>query len=371
MKKCVLSAAVLGLLVPAIYAMDGAAEPAVEIEVPAVETQVEVKVEVTVASEEVPVEEVAVDVEAVEIEIDPAVTFLPVEGFEGEVPQIAVCELYPGDLPEGTVEKITTDEMFEFRTLELPAEGEVIEGEAVLVECFEVDQSLMFRSGVAVGGGVEGGEGGEGVEGVEVGEPYVFMFGAPIEGEPVAAEGGEVDPNLVDLASQSGVAIDNLSEGEVEVTAIEDSPTRGGDGEIQPHFRNFTAGPTGGGDVELMAASSGGVTASASDLADPQLLNDEQRGAVRGLRSEAEEPAKTRSGLGKFMAKFRKPKSEVTQASATVTDKSMSSKLAEIDRMRDTALRTGDQKALAKADKLEKELRAKAGTATRIPTRTK
>jgi hypothetical protein len=336
MKKCVLSAAVLGLLVPAIYAMDGAAEPAVEIEVPAVETQVETEVEVTIASEEVPVDELKVDVEAVEVE---AVPLFEREHILVEKDGVAVCELAPVDLPEGAV----------------------VEGEPEIAVCFEGDPSLMFRSGVAV-------EGGEGVVG---GEPIMYMFGAPIEGAPVTAEGGEVDPNLVDLASQSGVAIDNLGEGEVSVTAIEDSPTRGGDGEIQPHFRSLTAGPVGGGDVELMAASSGGAVASASDLADPQLLNDEQRGAVRGLRSEAEEPAKTRSGLGKIMAKFRKPKSEVTQASATVTDKSMSSKLAEIDRMRDTALRTGDQKALAKADKLEKELRAKAGTATRIPTRTK
>lgn len=345
MKKCVLSAAVLALLVPAIHAMDGAAEPVVEVEVPAVETQVETEVEVTVASEEVPVDELKVDVEAVEVEVVP---LFEREHILVEKDGVAVCELAPVDLPEGAVEKITTDEM--------------VEGEPEIAVCFEGDPSLMFRSGVAVG------EGGEGVEG---GEPIMYMFGAPVEGEPVAVEGGEVDPNLVDLASQSGVAIDNLGEGEVEVTAVEDTPTRGGDGEIQPHFRNFTAGPVGGGDVELMAASSGGAVASASDLADPQLLNDEQRGAVRGLRSEAEESTKTRSGLGKFMAKFRKPKSEVTQASATVTDKSLSSKLAEIDRMRDTALRTGDQKALAKADKLEKELRAKAGTATRIPTRTK
>lgn len=363
MKKCVLSAAVLGLLVPAIYAMDGAAEPAVEIEVPAVETQVEAEVEVTVASEEVPVEEVAVDVE---VEIGPAVTFLPVEGVEGEVPEVAICDIHP-------VEKITTDEMVEFRTLEVTVDGETVEGEPEIAVCFEGDPSLMFRSGVAVG------EGGEGVEG---GEPIMFMFGAPVEGgEPVAVEGEAVDPNLVDLASQSGVAIDNLGEGEVVVTAIEDSPTRGGDGEIQPHFRSLTSAPDGGDQVPVnnfagglsggIESQSGAPVASASDLADPQLLNDEQRGAVRGLRSEAEESTKTRSGLGKFMAKFRKSKSEVTQASATVTDKSMSSKLAEIDRMRDTALRTGDQKALAKADKLEKELRAKAGTATRIPTRTK
>ena len=71
MKKCVLSAAVLALLVPAVYAMDGAAEPVVEVEVPAVETPVEVEVEVTVASEEAPVtDDVKVEVEAVEYEED-------------------------------------------------------------------------------------------------------------------------------------------------------------------------------------------------------------------------------------------------------------------------------------------------------------
>jgi len=358
MKKCVLSAAVLGLLVPAIYAMDGAAEPVVEVEVPAVETQVEAEVEVTVASEEVPAEEVKVDVEAVEV--NDVVTFLPVEGVEGEVPEVAICDIHP-------VEKITTDEMVEFRTLEVAVDGEPVEGEPEIAVCYEGDPSLMFRSGVAVG------EGGEGVEG----EPIMYMFGAPVEGgEPVAVEGEAVDPNLVDLASQSGIAIDDKAiDGEVTVTAIEDSPTRGGDGEIQPHFRSLSGD---GEQVHVMnfagglapGAADNTAPVSASNLADPQLLNDEQRGAVRGLRSE-EESTKSRSGLGKFMAKFRKPKSEVTQASATVTDKSMSSKLAEIDRMRDTALRTGDQKALAKADKLEKELRAKAGTATRIPTRTK
>jgi hypothetical protein len=356
MKKCVLSAAVLALLVPAIHAMDGAAEPVVEVEVPAVETQVETEVEVTVASEEVPADEVKVEVEAVEV--NDVVTFLPVEG---EVPEVAICDIHPVDLPEGAVEKITTDEMV------------TVEGEPEIAVCFEGDPSLMFRSGVAVG------EGGEGVEG---GEPIMYMFGAPVEGVPETAQGGEVDPKLVDLASQSGVAFDNHGEGEVTVTAIEDSPTRGGEGEIQPYYRSLTGSLDGGGEPIVVNNFAGGLSGgiesqsgapltTASDLADPQLLNDEQRGAVRGLRSEAEESTKTRSGLGKFMAKFRKPKSEVTQASATVTDKSMSSKLAEIDRMRDTALRTGDQKALAKADKLEKELRAKAGTATRIPTRTK
>lgn len=336
MKKCVLSAAVLALLVPAVYAMDGAAEPVVEVEVPAVETPVEVEVEVTVASEEAPVtDDVKVEVEAVEV--DPAVlNVLPVEG---EVPEVVVCELHPTDM----VEKIATDDMFECP---------VIGGEA---------GPLIY----ARGGEGEVPDGG--------GEPIMYMFGAPaVEGgEPVAVEGEAVDPNLVDLASQSGVANEALGVGEVEVTAVEDTPTRGGEGEIQPHFRNLSAGPTGGGDVELMSASTGGVASLES--AEPQLLNDEQRGSIRGLRTE-EESTKARSGLGKFMAKFRKPKSEVTQASATTTaktDKALAGKLAEVDRMRDTALRTGDQKALAKADKLEKELRSKAGTATRIPTRTK
>lgn len=342
MKKCVLSAAVLAMLVPAIYAMDGAAEPVVEVEVPAVETQVEAEVEVPA-------------VEAGTDEVQP----VDVGGEEVKL-EVAVCDLLPVDPVvevDGTVEKVTTDEMVEFRTMEV--EGEVNADGPKVVACFGDDPNLVdlaSQSGIAEGDGT-----GEPVH------PIFYSFGAPAgavdDAQPV--EGGAVDPNVVDLAAQSGVAVDDPA-----ITA------RGGDGEIQPYYRSLSGD---GEQVHVMNFAAGGLApgaadnaapVSASNLAEPQLLNDEQRGAVRGLRSE-EESTKSRSGLGKFMAKFRKPKSEVTQASATVTDKSLSSKLAEVDRMRDTALRTGDQKALAKADKLEKELRAKAGTATRIPTRTK
>ena len=247
------------------------------------------------------------------------------------------------------------------------------------------------------------------------------VFTEPVEGEPV-------DPNLIDLASQSGFPVDENAkplEGEgidlsfqggvsnsvddngnpdvfyfapatrgdlpqnapvggggaveateVETTTVEDSPVRSLHSEIQPHYRGAITerGP------EALAASASGLladtdtdtNASISSSTDaPQLLNDEQRGAVRGLRSD-EEPVKPRSGISRLLSKFRKPKSEVIQASASATtDTVLSSKLAEVDRLRDTALRTGDQKMLAKADKLEQELRAKSGQATQIPTRTK
>ncbi len=242
------------------------------------------------------------------------------------------------------------------------------------------------------------------------------VFMEPVEGEAV-------DPNLIDLASQSGFPVDESVKplegegidlsvqggvsnsvddngnpavfdfapatrgdlpqnapvgggGAVEATAVEDSPVRSLHSEIQPHYRSAI---TERGPAALAASASGlladtdtNANASASPSTDaPQLLNDEQRGAVRGLRSD-EEPVKPRSGMSRLLSKFRKPKSEVIQASASATtDTVLSSKLAEVDRLRDTALRTGDQKMLAKADKLEQELRAKSGQATQIPTRTK
>lgn len=311
MKKCLLSAAVLGLLVPAIYAMDGAAEPAVEVEVPTVETQVEV--EVTVAAEEVP----ATDDLKVEVDSGDAPAFSDHEMIIVDRDGVAVCEPAP-----------------DFVVCPHVVEGEV---EVTSVDTCEKDDGSC-----------------------EPVHPIFYSFGAPgAVDDSAPVDGGTVDPNAVDLASQSGIALE----------------ARGGDGEIQPNYRTLNDGnePV---HVMYFGALAGGdaPAATPSSLAEPQLLNDEQRGAVRGLRSEAEEPAKPHTGLGKFMAKFRKPKSNVTQASATTTvktDKALAGKLAEVDRMRDTALRTGDQKALAKADKLEKELRAKAGTATRIPTRTK
>jgi len=332
MKKCVLSAAVLAMLVPAVYAMDGAAEPVVEVEVPAVETQVEV--EVTVTAEEAPV--------------------------EGEVPEVAICELQPAELPEGAVEKGVVDGTVEIAVCFAP-DGEIDPNTVDLVEKGEIND--------------------------EPAHPIMYMFGAPgvAVDDTQPSEGEAVDPNVVDLASQSGIALE----------------ARGGEGEIQPNFRNLDNG--NGEQIHVMNFAGGALNASlgsdnAANLAAPQLLNDEQRGSLHVVRNDdrvnAEasvngsvkadsahhESTHRTSGLGKFMAKFRTPKSEVIQASAATTasvhasaktDKVLAGKLAEVDRMRDTALRTGDRQALAKADKLEKELRAKATVSSRIKARTK
>lgn len=325
MKKYVLSAVVAGLLVPMAYAMDGGAAPAVDVEVPTVEVEVEVAVDQQpvdespvvdpVAIEDVPVETVEVLVETDQIRfLGPPEQAPGVE--DGETVQICI------EMVDGTVEK------------EIIAEGEVTLTEAELFDLASQSGGPVDENGSPVVlysfGNVDGGE---------------LPQSAPVEGN------GEVEVTAV------------------ETTAVEDSPLRSLDN-IQPNFRG---GITDRG-AEALAASASIVVpnddAYESDAPNPQMLNDEQRGAVRGLRTEAE-PAKPRSGMSKLLSKFRKPKAEVTLASATTTDKALSSKLAEVDRMRDTALRTGDQKMLAKADKLEQELRAKAGKATKIPTRTK
>ena len=320
MKKYVLSAVVAGLLVPMAYAMDGGAAPAVDVEVPTVEVEVEVAVDPQPVDESPVVDPVVIEdvpVETVEVLVE---TFLgPPEqapGVEdGETVQICI------EMVDGTVEK------------EIIAEGEVTLTEAELFDLASQSGGPVDENGSPVVlysfGNVDGGE---------------LPQSAPVEGN------GEVEVTAV------------------ETTAVEDSPLRSLDN-IQPNFRG---GITDRG-AEALAASASIVVSNddavENDAPNPQLLNDEQRGAVRGLRSDAE-PVKPRSGMSKLLSKFRKPKAEVTLASTT-TDKALSSKLAEVDRMRDTALRTGDQKMLAKADKLEQELRAKAGKATKIPTRTK
>lgn len=341
MKKYVLSAVVTGILVPAVYAMDEGTSPAAEIEVPVVEVAVEDTVSDEVAVEEVVVEDVVS--EEVSVDGDIEVTTL-----------------------EFTVDESKPEEGVAFDGSEMVRRDLIVEtGE--IAECLVVDEAgteAVDENGEPVVCTFEGGEGGE----------LYMMTSSPSEGSEVAT-GGEVaehelvDPNVVELSAQSGVvhggeatpATEEVTITHGEASNDDSTPVRAySAGGIQPNFR---------GGAEDMAANN---IASHTQEADSnaQLLNDEQRGAVRGLRVDAE-PAKSRSGLGKFLAKFRKPKSDVTLASATNVDKALSAKLAEIDRMRDTALRTGDKQLLAKADKLEKELRAKSGKATKIKTRTK
>lgn len=325
MKKYVLSAVVTGLLAPMAYAMDGGAAPPVDVEVPSVEVPAVEAPEVEVVVDPLPVDEVAID---------------PVAAEEVPVEEVAVE---------------VSGETDHIRFLGPPEQAPRVDDGVVVVTCLEAIEGMVDKECIKDVNGT--------LTEVEVTD-LASQNGLPVDenGDPVVLysfgnlEGGELPQNAP-------------PEGEVELTAVEDSPIRN-QVDIQPNFRGGIADRG----AEALAASASIVTqvddVSGTDAPNPQLLNDEQRGAVRGLRTDVE-PAKSRSGLSKLLSKFRKPKAEVTLASASTIDKSLSSKLAEIDRMRDTALRTGDQKMLAKADKLEQELRAKPRAATKIPTRTK
>ena len=202
---------------------------------------------------------------------------------------------------------------------------------------------------------------GHGIFSVDPDDPSVVIcyFGGVVteeldeNGEPIVAcedfpghqpvDGEDSDPVAWSLMSLSGVSDDG------------DSP-----------IRAFSSGVAHRGAEAHSASSAGG----GDDAPNPQQLGDEQRGAVRPLRTDSE-PAQPQHGVGKFLAKFHAPQPEVTQVSATTTDHALPAKRADIDRMRDTALRTGDQKLLTKADKLEQELRAKPSRMARFFSRSK
>ncbi len=403
MKKYLLSAVVTGLfVVPSAYAMDGGAAPAVEIEVPAVE--------VDAATDDVAVDTGAVDdvkLDAVDAAVDVDVQVETVEVSDDSgirylgAPEIMVCidPLPVEDAPVTNVDDVVLFKHFDVleaipvdengvpvesiggsvdslgQVMDYPVEGEAVdpnlvdlasqsgiavEDNGIRIQPYDEPEVCTFPLVITVDGPVDCPVGGVDENGHQV---WLVSSGVePVDGngEPVVFQTfGNIDGGEL----PQGAPVDGG--GEVEVTSLDDAPIRS-HGEIQPNFRS---GLTDRGAEAFSAAASNVVAVGDSDAPNAQLLNDEQRGAVRGLRSD-EESAKPRAGLGKLMAKFRKPKSQVTLASGTA-DLALSSKLAEVDRLRDTALRTGDQKALAKADKLEKELRAKSGKVTKIPTRTK
>jgi hypothetical protein len=113
-------------------------------------------------------------------------------------------------------------------------------------------------------------------------------------------------------------------------------------GEILPNQRNLSAGNEN------------------HSLGDNVNLADESRGLGRLFRADDSE-AKPGKGL---LSKFRKNKSagaQVTQVankSLSKQDRALAAKLAEIDRLRDKAVQTGDVALLNKADKLEKAVRS-------------
>lgn len=345
MKKFVLSAVITGLLGPLAYAMDGGAAPAVEVELPAV---VDVPVEIDLpAVVELPAVEVdipaidtpVVDTPAVdEVEI-PEFVALPCEREfpcrEHGNPEVSFCPVGLGFGREGANpfdKNGDTVECFQLVIHEMP-----LDDNGLLID-EDVDPDSEDENGDSV---------------------MFYSFSSAAGGElPSQAYRG-----LNHSSEDPSEAADNRSE---EGTAIRNLMSSG----LLPNFR----GGVSEREPELPAARSQGDAHAAA----PQLVNAGQRGAERSAEHRAErslrageESAAPRSGIGRLFAKFHRSELEVTQASAIATDTALSSQLAGIDRLRDTALRTGDQKLLARADKLEQELRAKSGQGTRIPTRTR
>ena len=345
MKKFVLSAVITGLLGPLAYAMDGGGAPPVEVELPAVvdvpvEIDLPAVVDLPAVEVEIPaIETPVVETPAVEEVVIPEFVALPCErefpGREQGNPEVPFCPVGPGFGGEGT--------------LPIDENGDP-------VECFlpGIQVMRLDENGLVVC---------EGVDPAPVddnGDPVVFYsFSSAAGGElPSQAYSG-----LNNSTEDPSEAVDNRSE---EGTAIRNIMSSG----LLPNFR----GGVSEREPELPEARSQGD----AHAADPQLVNAGQRGlerstehrAERSLRAGDESPA-PRTGIGRLFAKFHRSESEVTPASAPGIDKALTSQLAGIDRLRDTALRTGDQKLLARADKLEQELRARSGQGTRIPTRTK
>jgi hypothetical protein len=115
--------------------------------------------------------------------------------------------------------------------------------------------------------------------------------------------------------------------------------SRGGD-EIAPNQRN----------LEMMSAT-GGVAVDQTSRGSLQLA-DEQRGQVRFFHDGAEK-SKQPGFFAKLMGKKAPRAMPVSQ-----TDRTYAKELAEIDGMRDKAVRTGDRALLAQADQKEAKLKA-------------
>ena len=323
MNKSVLSVVVTGLLVPMVQAMDGG--PPVEVELP----------EVAVPHVEVELPTVEVELPTVEVEL-PAVVELP------EVADQAV---------ENAGDPVP---------VELPIDSEFSGPEN------ENAVGHRFLNSLGLGGPF-----------AERGRPDALADepGTPLPVEALA------DAEHPVIYSAFSAAAENRSE------AADNRPEVGASireflgGGLLPNFRGGVAerGPeipvdrsaleeTPAAIPLLINNGQRGAERSAEHRAERSLQRGDEHRAERSVRS-GEESDRPRTAIGRFFSRTRPSESEVTPASAIATDTALSSQLAGIDRLRDTALRTGDQKLLDKADRLEQELRAKSGHVTRIPTR--
>jgi hypothetical protein len=85
-------------------------------------------------------------------------------------------------------------------------------------------------------------------------------------------------------------------------------------------------------------------------------LFGEHRDSMR-LARDGQTVTQKKIGLLQFFGR-NKGKSEATVKTVSTTDRARAQKMAEIDKLRDEALKTGDRAKLAKADQLEAQLNA-------------
>jgi hypothetical protein len=144
----------------------------------------------------------------------------------------------------------------------------------------------------------------------------------------------EKDVSLENTANLEDVPIQTFGGAGGDEVLMFSTATRGGEGDIQPNFRNLsaeTAGPE-----------------SRSVVGNPSLLG-EHRDRLSGGRERNTSEAGKKPG---FLSWFKKDQSPAVKT----TDRAK--QLAEIDRMRDQAMRVGDRGLVQKADRLEAQLKA-------------
>jgi hypothetical protein len=169
----------------------------------------------------------------------------------------------------------------------------------------------------------------DGSAGVEAGTDVVMTMTA-VPGDPAAE--GNVDPTLM-----------YMSMGPVETTG---GPVRHGHGD---NFRDL-------GGVQTMSAMGGASSAKFEGLR--QVAID--RHGYGPERASASDKSSLKSMF------FGSKASAQAKTTLVANERVRMQKMAEVDRLRDKALQTGDAKLLAKADAMEKELKGGAKASGKV-----
>lgn len=178
---------------------------------------------------------------------------------------------------------------------------------------------------------------------------------APLEVQTMVVDGVPTDDHIRTLTGatdDSLMATTGIADGNVEVYTfggIQHEPgenLRGNDQELM--MNTMALGLPGLGDNRINLNAFG--------------LFGEHRDSMR-LAREGQTVTTRKVGLLHLFGK-NKSKSEATVRTVSTTERARAQKMAEIDKLRDEALKTGDRAKLAQADKLEAQLNAAPAKAT-------